>query len=392
MSHVLWIALNHLKLLSRDRAAYILLLALPLALTLVIGLALGGISGSGEEAKAALAVADLDQSGLSRYLAAALETEAIRVEHCPEGEARERVDSGEAAAALIIPPGFEESLRRGAPLPVTMVRGERQDPSGLAEERLRGVLNRLRANAAAAALGEAAGRGNWEEIFYRADEKWRSSPAVKVVQERVDGASQREIPTGHRQTSPGFVVMFGMMTVVAAGGTSLLQEKQAGTLARLLAAPLTYFQLLSGKALGLWSSGLVQMAVLIAAGRLLFQVEWGRDLPALALLAAAFSFASTGLGLLLASLCRTQGQAQAVGTLSVILISMLGGAWWPVEILPGFMQSLAKAFPSYWAMQGFVDLILRQAGLAQVAPAILVLSAFGLVFLSLGVLLFRRRQ
>ena len=101
---------------------------------------------------------------------------------------------------------------------MTMVRGERQDPSGLAEERLRGVLNRLRANAAAAALGEAAGRGNWEEIFYRADEKWRSSPAVKVVQERVDGASQREIPTGHRQTSPGFVVMFGMMTVVAAGG------------------------------------------------------------------------------------------------------------------------------------------------------------------------------
>ena len=71
---------------------------------------------------------------------------------------------------------------------------------------------------------------------------------------------------------------------------------------------------------------------------------------------------------------------------------MLGGAWWPVEIRPGFMQSLATAFPSYWAMQGFVDLILRQAGLAQVAPAILVLSAFGLVFLSLGVLLFRRRQ
>ena len=115
MSHVLWIALNHLKLLSRDRAAYILLLALPLALTLVIGLALGGISGSGEEAKAALAVADLDQSGLSRYLAAALETEAIRVEHCPEGEARERVDSGEAAAALIIPPALKRACAAALP-------------------------------------------------------------------------------------------------------------------------------------------------------------------------------------------------------------------------------------------------------------------------------------
>lgn len=82
-------------------------------------------------------------------------------------------------------------------------------------------------------------------------------------------------------SSPGFVVMFGMMTVITAGAGTMLTERENGTLARLLAAPLNRFHLFSGKVLGLMASGVLQMTLLIAAGRFLFNVEWGRNLPAL---------------------------------------------------------------------------------------------------------------
>ncbi len=293
---------------------------------------------------------------------------------------------------MIVPAGFAQSLQSGSPAVVTVVRADLRESPGLVEEQVGAILYRTRANAAAAVLGEAAGSGDWLDIFYRAADKWHPSPAVGVEMETVAVVRDDAIPIGNRQSSPGFVVMFGMMTVITAGGGALLQERQNGTLARLLSAPLTKFHLLTGKALGLMASGIVQMAVMITAGRFLFNVEWGRDLPALALLVVGLSFASTGFGMLLASVCRTEGQVQAVGVLSVLLMAMLGGTWWPVEILPSAMQTVAKAVPSGWAMQGFVDLIMRQGDLAQVALPIIVLFAFGSVFLSIGLALFRYQK
>lgn len=74
-----------------------------------------------------------------------------------------------------------------------------------------------------------------------------------------------------------------------------------------------------------------------------------------------------------------------------MLMAMLGGTWWPVEILPSYMQLIAKLVPSGWAMQGFVDLIMRNADLGRLALPVLVLFAFGAVFLTLGAVLFKHR-
>ncbi len=394
MQNMGWIALNHLRLLSKDRHTYLLLLALPLALTLITGaiFAENGMESSGEVAVVTVALVDKDHSEISRYLGEALDTESTTVVRYPEAEARELVRKRELPAALIIPPAFGDHLREGKPVELTVIRADLPESPGLVEQRVAALVTRLRANAAAALLAEEAGAGyTWWDIFQRAEEKWHPSPAVEVVMERVTVTRDREIPAGHRQSSPGYVVMFGMMTVITAGAGTLLQERENGTMARLLSAPVNRFQILSGKTLGLMASGILQMAIMIAAGRLLFNVEWGRNMPALILLVAALSFASTGFGLMLASLCRTRGQAEAAGVIAVILMSMLGGTWWPAEVLPSHMQVLAKAVPSGWAMQGFVDLIMRGAGLPEVALPLLVLFAFGAAFISVGLILFGRQ-
>ena len=144
--------------------------------------------------------------------------------------------------------------------------------------------------------------------------------------------------------------------------------------------------------LGLMITGILQMSIMIMAGRILFNVEWGRNLPALFLVVISLSFASTGFGLMLSSLSKSKGQAEAVGVLSVIVMSMLGGSWWPVEILPATMQTVAKLVPAGWAMEGFIAVIMRGAGAGEVLLPFAVMMGFGIVFVIIGVSLFRHEN
>ena len=389
MKNIIWLALNHLKVLSKDKTAYLLLLALPLALTLITGIAFGGGSSSGEVRILNLAVVDYDQSDISLYLASSLHTQATSVHELTEDRARELVENRDIPAAVIIPAGFQKNIQDGLPVEVKVLRADLQESPRIVEQLVSTQLFQLRSNAAAARLGQDISQVSWAELFQRAADKWTPAPPVEVIMEQVMISSDNQIPMGNEQSSPGYVVMFGMMTIIAAGSTNLVQERQNGTLARLLAAPLSRFQLLTGKTLGFMASGMFQMLIMILAGHYIFGVNWGQSLAAVILLVAALSFAATGFGLMLASLCRTHAQAESLGVLSVIVMSMLGGTWWPVEVLPSFMQTLSKLVPSGWAMQGFTDLILRGGNLQEVLLPLLVLTGFGAVFLTVGAVIFR---
>lgn len=392
MSVIMYIALNHLKLLFRDKNTFILLLALPLALTLIFGSMFGGGGGSGGITVVPLAVVDYDESEVSRYIGEVLDTDSTDIMYFEEDEAREKVENRDVSVALIIPAGFEQSLKEGSPSGLTLVKADLQESPGLAEEQVTEALYRLQANATVADMGVEISDEHWMELFESAEEKWHPFPAVKVELETVDLEREQTIPTGHRHSSPGFVVMFGMMTVITAGAGTIMQERENGTLARLLSAPLSMIQLFSGKMAGLMAGGIAQMAILIVAGAFLFNVEWGRNIPALILLVLALSFASTGFGMLLASVSRTRAQAETAGVMAVVLMSMLGGSWWPVELLPSYMQVMSKTIPSGWAMQGFTDLIMRGAGPAEVALPVLVMLAFGTGFAALGIILFKNTK
>ncbi|UNC90729.1 ABC transporter permease [Candidatus Contubernalis alkaliaceticus] len=392
MKNIIWISLNHLKLLSKDKTAYLLLLALPLALTLITGMAFGESGSSKEAYILPLAIVDQDNSDVSEYLIQALTTENTRVQLIEEDSARELVKNKEIPAAVIITYGFQKDLQEGRPVEITVLQADLQESPRIVEQLVNNQLFRLKANTAAAEIGQIGqdfSPERWIYLFEQAADKWHPSPAVHVHMENISVSRDSDIPLGNQQSSPGYVVMFGMMTVIVSGSTTLLEERRNGTLTRLLSAPVNRFQLLTGKMLGFMVSGIFQMILMITAGQFIFGVNWGQNLPAVILLVAALSFASTGFGMMLASLCRTQSQAESLGVLSVIIMSMLGGAWWPVEILPSYMQILSRLVPSGWAMQGFIDLTLRGADLGHIAIPLLALTGFGTAFLTMGASAFR---
>jgi ABC-2 type transport system permease protein len=173
------------------------------------------------------------------------------------------------------------------------------------------------------------------------------------------------------------------------GGVSLIVERDEGTLRRLLVMPLGKGTLLAGKLAGIFAGALVQMAIMVLAGQFLFGVSWGQAPPALIAMLLAYGLAGTALGLMVAALARTAAQANALGTVSIMALASLGGAWWPIEIVPTWMQSFALALPTGWAMRGFQDIITRGLGLPDVALEIAVLTGFAALFFAIGIWRFR---
>jgi ABC-2 type transport system permease protein len=102
-------------------------------------------------------------------------------------------------------------------------------------------------------------------------------------------------------------------------------------------------------------------------------------------LTVTFTLAATAFGLMLATFCKTFSQANGLSIMFSMLFAALGGCWWPLEITPPIYQTVVKVLPSTWAMQGFVDIIVRGKGLMDILPIAGVLLVFAAVFFGVGI-------
>lgn len=393
------IAALSLTVVARDRAALLWRLVMPLLMTVLVGSVFGrGAAG----AQPPVAVADQDDSAYSRLFAERLERERLlRVLRTTAGDALALLKQERLSAVVLIPQGFADRINAGKDADVSVRYDPRRGPPTLVLEIVREVAMRLSVDAiageftAAVAVRETRDPARAPAIrrraIERADSRWSPTPPVTVTAEAVSAfapGQQPVIPVGMEQASPGFAVMFVMMAATF-GAATLVVERQNGTLARLLTTPTGKGAILGGKIAGIYLQGVVQMAILVGIGQAALGVNWGQSPAALAALVGAYLLAATGLAVLLAAIVRTEGQAGALMPVVVIIPSMLGGTWWPIEIMPSYLQPLAYATPQGWAMTGFVNLITRGLGLAEVLPQVAALVGFGGAFFVAGLLLFR---
>ncbi|MFZ2413732.1 MAG: ABC transporter permease, partial [Candidatus Cryosericum sp.] len=161
-------------------------------------------------------------------------------------------------------------------------------------------------------------------------------------------------------------------------------------LARIMTTSTSTLTFLGGKLMAMMVTGIAQFTLFIIWGWVVLGVDWGRNPAAVAAMVFLYVFAATGLGVLIGSLCRTMAQASVIATFVTYATSMLAGSWWPVEIMPPFMQQLARAFPQYWAVNGLNKIVVRGLGFAAIAPNLLVLAIAGIVFLLSGSVIYIR--
>jgi ABC-2 type transport system permease protein len=188
--------------------------------------------------------------------------------------------------------------------------------------------------------------------------------------------------------APGMALMFLMFTA-SNGGRSLLIERNQGTLPRLLVSPTTPVQVLGGKVVGIFLTGAAQMLILIGGTSLMFGVQWGDPLAVLALVLAAV-FGAIGWGMVITSMVKTPGQVSAIGAAVMLTFGILGGTFINTENMPEWFRILTKITPNAWGVDGFTTLALG-GGLIEILTPIIALLIMGALLFTVAALLFNRR-
>ena len=167
----------------------------------------------------------------------------------------------------------------------------------------------------------------------------------------------RPPPTGFSQSLPGMLVMFVMQMILTYGGATLVKDRMGGQLSRLITAPLYRFEVYAGKVLARVLLAILQAIVLLVCGSILFRVPLG-DHP-LFLLPVVFSLAIFAgcLGILGGIVCQTEKQVILLAIFGSMVLSALGGCWWPMEIVPDLFKTIALFTPSYWAMHALQSVL-----------------------------------
>lgn len=174
--------------------------------------------------------------------------------------------------------------------------------------------------------------------------------------------------------------------------TSFVQERLSGALDRLGATPLTEGEMVLGYALAYSIIALGQAAILLTVALVVFGITIVGSVVLAFGLVALLAMASQSLGILLSAGARTEAQAVQFLPFLVFPVFLLSGIFWPIEAIPVWLRPFSWAVPTTYAVEGLRSVMIRGWGLEQVAPYVLALALFALVFLALARLSLKRSR
>jgi ABC-2 type transport system permease protein len=417
MRKILTIGFKDLITTFRDPSALILALVTPIALTLAMAFAFGGFGGGGGGGTGLshipVVVVNQDRGELGRHLVELLTSSDLDelldpVEEKDPAAARSVVDAGEAAAAVIVPADLTERVipsgSGGSEAPVAGYPVEiYANPTapisvGVVRSLVEGFSGQVNATTASVEVAITqlvqSGRLPPQQTAAMAPRLAQTAAAKLGQLDLVRLAVQEAAGNGGTgfnwmaYMAPSMAVLFMMFTVTA-GGRSILGERDAGTLARLLTTPSSSAQVLAGKVVGTYLTGLAQMGILIAASTILFGVGWGSPL-AVAVVLLALVAAATGWGTAIAAFARTSSQADVAGTAVTLVFGIMAGHFFPRELLPSWLRTLSFVSPNAWGLEAFYELA-AGGGLADVAAGVAALTMMAALAFGVAVVLFRRQ-
>jgi ABC-2 type transport system permease protein len=187
----------------------------------------------------------------------------------------------------------------------------------------------------------------------------------------------------------GWAMQF-LLFALTFSAASLFHEKDNGVFQRILSGPVPRSTILWSKFLYGVSLGLLQLLVLFSAGSALFGLPLLAHLPLLALVCVFAAATCSAFGMLLASVARTPEMARSLSTFSILLMSALGGAWFPVAYMSPVMQHVSRLTLVYWSIRGFGFALGDHGSLGGILPTVGILAAIAAGLLGLAWWQFRR--
>jgi len=357
--------LKDLRLIFRDRWFVLLSIAVPILIISVISAAL---FDAGARPALSIVIVNEDGGPVARDFEKALSDVAQVVELSREEAVHFVADLNRGPVAVVFPANLSENYRHGRPTEITLLTDPAQEDEVRAAKTLLLVMEK-RARALA-------------DPF--------TKQMILLKEQNLTG--NRLTVTSFEQNVPGFSIMFVLVAVVFNASLGLHHERDWGTLPRLLAAPAGLNRILIGTLGARFMLGVLEMMVLLLWSHFVFGVSLGSSPPAVAILTCAIVLPTVTTGLLVAAVTRTREQAQPLSLALVMLLSGIGGLWWPQSMAPEWMRTLSFAAYTTWAMQGMNDLVLRDRGLGALLQPVAVLTLYGFGTLAIGLWLFKLRH
>jgi ABC-2 type transport system permease protein len=352
---------KELKQLGRDRITFAMIVGLPLAQILLFGYAINT-----DVRHLEAAVSDQARTHLSRrFLAELRETQVLDIErsvHTAE-QLEVLLRSGDISVGVYIPADFDRRVI---------------DP-------LRPAAHLLVDGADPTILGVAEQLASMPVSF---DEPYALAVPPRNLEIRAYYNPERRTPVN---IIPGLIGIILTLTMMLFTAVSIVREREHGNLELLINTPVTTAQLMVGKIVPYIGIGLIQLALIVWASQLLFDVPIRGSIAALYIAATVFIGANLALGLFVSTVVRTQFQAIQVTFFLLLPSILLSGFVFPFAGMPLFAQYLGEILPITHFIRLTRGIMLRDASLVDMADELLVLAVFTIVALTAAVLRFSRR-
>ena len=361
----------------REKSNIFFVFVFPMMIVLLTGIAFG----SGFDAKVGVHVAGDEGPLATRFVTALDDLADISVIRYDDPERMlDAVQRGYTDGGVTLPEGYDEALVSGGTAQVEFV--SRPDQGALLVREL--VLEVVTDQARPVTAGrfvEGTGAGSFDEASAFA----AAVPETVSVKSRSAGDSLFEefVDLGQFDLGASQQLVLFMFLISLAGSAELIQTRKLGVARRMLSTPTSSRTILLGETAGRYGVALTQGLYIMLGTLLIFQVDWGDPIGAMAIV-LVFGLVGTGAAMLMGSLFSNDQQAGGLGVLIGLGLAAIGGAMAPIEIFPETMQTIAKFTPHYWAIDGFAELVRRDGTIVDILPNLGVLAGFAAVLLTIA--------
>jgi ABC-2 type transport system permease protein len=361
LAHIYRLGLKELTSLRHDS---VLLIFLLYAFSVAIYMpAKGSIMGVHN---ASVAIVDEDRSALSRKLAdALLPPEFQTPQPLAYAQMDNALDSAQYTFVLNVPPNFQSDM-------------------------LAGRQPQVQLNVDATAMSQAfMGAGYLARIFQRELSDYRGQTPQSPIHLTTRALFNPNLEGGWFLAVIQIVNNITILAIILTG-TALLREREHGTLDHLLVLPLTALEIMLAK---ICSNALVVVLCtwvsleLVVKG--LIGVPLAGPQPLFLAVTALYLFASTALGIFLATLARSIPQFGLLSIPVIIPMLLLSGGTTPLDSMPTWLQWVMQISPSTHFVSLAQAILFRDAGLSLIWPELLALTAIGLLFFAVALSRFR---
>jgi ABC-2 type transport system permease protein len=397
---------KELKAFLKDKRAVMLTFLLPTILISVFALAFGGDGGDGIR-QIPILVCDEDKSDITAKTINDIDSvKMLEVIPCSFDSAVDLIKRGKRTSVLVFRKGFSDSVKALKPLP-----WELQYDAARAQET--GVLQSLLTRALYSSVGKIMTRStiirNINAQFPFMDSATRNNVMAKVSGNFESGnsgvnstlqntmklntisvISAKVGNVGLVQAVAGTAVMMLLFSLTGMGG-GLLDEKEQGTLKRLLYSPVHPAEILLGKMACSIIIAMFQLTVMFVYTSLVFHLQVTDKIVPLAIMIFATAVACSGFGVFLATIARSRQQLQGMSTLVILSMSVIGGSMVPTFIMPQWMQNISVVSINYWSIQGFYDILWRDLPIGGVfLTKVAILLVIGIILTLFAFRFFRK--